>query len=63
MIEMYTLIHYIDKYLSEYTWESLDEWNEISAQFLLARSFSLFRLQNESSFAEETTPVTTRGRD
>lgn len=62
-IEVYALNHYIDKYLSEYTWESLDEWNEISAQFLLARSFSLFRLQNESSFAEETTPVTTRGRD
>jgi hypothetical protein len=39
-----TLMFYIDIYLAKYAWSSVDEWNQVASQFLLARCFSFFRL-------------------
>jgi len=42
-----TLMAYIDEYLTEYSWTSMEEWNGISSKFLLARCFSFSHLVSE----------------
>jgi len=42
-----TLMAYIDEYLTEYSWTSMEEWNRISSKFLLARCFSFSHLVSE----------------
>ena len=38
------LMAYIDKYLAGYTWKNANEWNAVASKFLLARSFTFYRL-------------------
>ena len=42
-----TLMFHVQTYLSEYTWTDFHSWQQIATKFLLARSFSFFRLSND----------------
>jgi hypothetical protein len=42
-----TLMAYVEEYLTEYRWTSIEEWNAISSKFLFARCFSFFYLVSE----------------
>ena len=42
-----TLLFHVQTYLKEYTWTDFDSWQKIATKFLLARSFSFFRLSND----------------
>ena len=48
-----TIMAYVDEYLSEYKWANFQEWYEISSKFLLARSFSFFRVISEDINSRE----------
>jgi len=42
-----TLLFYIEIYFRSYSWTDADEWSAVCSDFLLARSFSFFRLASE----------------
>ena len=52
-----TLRFRMEEFLKQYAWDDIQGWIDISSQFMLARSFSFFRLVEEDGRGDSDEPL------